>query len=61
MEHELRRESVGGGITESTTPTCSCGWRGRPEYAHNDHMYTNLKEQGQSHLLQPNKQLIGKT
>ena len=50
--HELKREEEGHGMTTSFTPTCSCGWRGYAEYAHNDCMWTNLYEQEERHLRQ---------
>lgn len=48
--HKLDRQHSGEGIERVTVPTCSCGWKGWPEYAHNDYMYTNLREQEEKHL-----------
>jgi len=48
--HTIIRISQNQGIEQEITPTCSCGWKGWTEYAHNDHMYSNLKEQEEKHL-----------
>lgn len=50
MEHILKRISYGHGITSSIVPTCSCGWVGHSEYAHNDYQFTNLREQEEKHI-----------
>lgn len=50
MEHRLMREHAGQGMMGSITPTCSCGWRGRAEFAHNDYQYTNVREQETEHF-----------
>lgn len=44
-----KREYTGEGIEQGITPTCSCGWRGRTEYAWNDWQMTNIAEQEQEH------------
>ena len=48
--HNITRDSKGQGMDQSITPICSCGWKGYAEEAHNDYMYTNLKEQEDKHL-----------
>lgn len=48
--HKLERQHSGEGIERATIPTCSCGWKGWTEYAHNDYMYANLREQEEKHL-----------
>ena len=48
--HELKREHNGKAEMSSITPTCSCGWRGRAEYAYNDYQHTNVKEQEILHI-----------
>ena len=50
MKHELKREHAGKHEMGSITPTCSCGWRGRTEYAYNDYQHTNVKEQEGDHM-----------
>lgn len=50
MKHELKRERAGKAEMGSITPTCSCGWRGRTEYAYNDYCHTNAKEQEDDHI-----------
>lgn len=50
MKHELKRERAGKAEMGSITPTCSCGWRGRTEYAYNDYCHTNVKEQEGDHI-----------
>ena len=50
MKHELKRERAGKAEMGSITPTCSCGWRGRTEYAYNDYQHTNVKEQEGDHM-----------
>lgn len=50
MKYKMTRYTSGVGITSSITPACSCGWTGRPEYAHNDWQMTNLKEQEAKHI-----------
>ena len=50
MKHELKREHAGKAEMGSITPTCSCGWRGRTEYAYNDYCHTNVKEQEGDHI-----------
>jgi hypothetical protein len=51
----IKRESTGCGLSDSTTLVCSCGWRGRPEYQYNDHMYSNLNDQERAHLARGGK------
>lgn len=48
--HNIGHDCKGQGMDRNATPVCSCGWRGYPEYAYNDYMYTNLKEQKDKHL-----------
>lgn len=48
--HVLKRESTGGGISDSTTPTCSCGWRGKPAYQSDDFMSSHLAVQERAHI-----------
>ena len=48
---KLEREYVGEGIERGITPICSCGWRGRTEYAYNDYQHTNVDEQEKEHHL----------
>ena len=50
VKHELKREHAGKHEMGSITPTCSCGWRGRTEYAYNDYQHTNVKEQEGDHM-----------
>jgi len=50
MTHELKREHAGKAEMGNITPTCSCGWRGQPEYAYNDYQHTNLKKQEGEHV-----------
>ena len=45
----LKRLSGGMGLDSWIQPSCSCGWKGRKEYAHNDYQYTNVREQEDSH------------
>lgn len=44
------RERIGEGIEGGVTPVCTCGWRGRTEYAWNDWQMTNVSDQEQDHL-----------
>lgn len=53
MDHQLKREYAGEGIQGSITPTCSCGWKGRPEYAYEDYQHANVAEQEREHLRKP--------
>jgi hypothetical protein len=32
-------------------PTCTCGWRGRPEYAYASRQHMNAREQHVAHML----------
>ena len=50
MEHNLKRVDEGSGILMKTTPTCSCGWTGIGYEEHNDHKYSNLRDQELEHL-----------
>lgn len=47
--YTMRREHAGSNEMQSITPVCSCGWRGRAEYAYNDWQHTNVKEQEAEH------------
>lgn len=58
--HVITRLSKNQGIEQEIIPTCSCGWKGWTEYAHNDHMYSNLKDQEEKHLKDSNLFLIEK-
>jgi len=55
MKHELKRERAGKAEMGSITPTCSCGWRGRTEYAYNDYCHTNVREQEGDHIRKANR------
>jgi hypothetical protein len=48
-KHTLTREYAGREEMRSITPVCSCGWRGRAEYAYNDYQHTNVREQESAH------------
>jgi hypothetical protein len=50
-KHVLNREYDGANEMSSVTPTCSCGWKGRAEYAYNDYQHTNVREQESEHVL----------
>jgi len=50
-KHKFKRVGTGTGIESTITPTCSCGWTGRPEGAWNDWQHTNVAEQEQAHIL----------
>jgi len=44
VTHEIKIERRGEGLDGIMTPVCSCGWRGRDHYAHNDWQTTNCYE-----------------
>lgn len=50
MTHRLKRLYDGKHEGGSITPTCSCGWKGRPEYAYDDYQHTQVQEQEIQHL-----------
>ena len=50
LAHSIKREHGGSAESGWIMPTCSCGWRGRKEYAYNDYQYTNAKEQEAEHF-----------
>ena len=50
LEHKLKRESGGKDLMGWIRPVCSCGWKGRKEYAHNDYQHSNIREQESDHL-----------
>lgn len=52
VTHNLKRESTGNGMGDSTTPTCTCGWRGVPVGESNDWMMHELAEQERKHLAE---------
>lgn len=52
-DHILKRTYSGCNESRCITPTCSCGWVGRGEYAWNDWQMTNVAEQESEHLRQP--------
>ncbi|MDZ4344696.1 MAG: hypothetical protein U1E51_19920 [Candidatus Binatia bacterium] len=54
-EHELKREYAGKEEMGSITPTCSCGWRGRAEFAYNDYQFSNVKDQESEHIRNANR------
>jgi hypothetical protein len=58
MKHELKREHAGKAEMGSITPTCSCGWRGRTEYAYNDYQHTNVKEQEGDHIRSAHREAM---
>lgn len=47
--HSFKREYKGEGIEQGITPTCSCGWKGREEFAWNDWQMTNVADQESQH------------
>lgn len=49
MLHILKRIEGGKGIEGWIQPECSCGWKGRKEYAHNDYQHSNVAEQEHNH------------
>lgn len=51
MNHELRRLAGGYMYEGWIQPSCSCGWVGRKEYAHNDHQHSNVREQEAEHAM----------
>jgi len=54
MKHILKRKYEGENEMGNITPTCSCGWIGRPEFAYNDYQYSNVNEQESEHLRKSN-------
>lgn len=48
--HRMWRDRSGFGPSDSVTPTCSCGWKGRAEYESDDFMSTKLAAQEREHL-----------
>lgn len=50
--HDIKRESVGCGLEEVTTPVCTtCGWKGRPVSASSDYQSTELANQEYQHRM----------
>lgn len=56
IKHELQRKYNGQNEMGSITPTCSCGWVGRAEYAYNDYQRSNVKEQESEHFAKVRKE-----
>jgi hypothetical protein len=50
--HVLMRRRDGRGEMEKITPTCSCGWNGKPHEAWEDLQMTMVQEQEAEHLRQ---------
>jgi len=50
MEHKIKNEHGGEGITGWIQPTCECGWKGQKHYAHNDYQHSNAREEGGLHV-----------
>lgn len=50
-KHVFSREYAGANEMSSVTPTCSCGWKGRSEYAYNDWQMTNVRDQESEHAM----------
>lgn len=50
MSHEIKRESGGKNESGWIQAQCSCGWQGKPHYAHNDYQHSNYKEEVQQHM-----------
>jgi hypothetical protein len=49
MDHDMAWTNEGTGNMGSMTPTCSCGWRGSPQYNYNDDQYTCARRQWDHH------------
>ncbi len=49
MNHELIRKREGKGEGGSITPTCSCGWVGKPHYGYEDYQHSLVREQEMKH------------
>lgn len=47
--HSITRDTEGVGLSAVHTPTCSCGWRGRPVPESSDFMSTELANQENQH------------
>jgi hypothetical protein len=50
IDHEISRDQGGEMFEGWIQPLCSCGWKGRKEYAHNDYQHSNVKEQEEDHI-----------
>lgn len=50
--HHFKRESTGCGLEDTTTPTCSCGWKGRPVEGWRDSQSTELAAQEYQHRME---------
>lgn len=50
MNHQLKREYGGEGMSGFIRPTCSCGWRGVEEYAFEDYQHTTVAERENNHI-----------
>ena len=49
-EHTIEKESGGKNESGWIASKCSCGWRSKDHFAHNDYQHTNLREETQAHL-----------
>lgn len=56
VAHEISYEREGKAEMRSHLPICSCGWKGRKEYAYNDYCHTNVQEQISDHLQQARRE-----
>lgn len=48
--HQVTRERTGEGLDASSTPVCSCGWRGHTVDESDDFASSNLRTQEQQHV-----------
>lgn len=57
VEHipSVGKSRDGGQITQRFWNICSCGWKGRIHFIHNDQMFTNLREEFDEHIKNSTK------
>jgi hypothetical protein len=51
VNHTYAVEKFGEGLGGFIVPTCTCGWRGRPEFAYASRQHMNAREQHVEHVL----------
>lgn len=49
-DHKLNRNYGGSNEAGWIQPTCSCGWRGKKEFAYNDYQRRNVMQQEVAHI-----------
>ena len=50
-KHEIQTVSRGKGLEGFIQNQCSCGWKGKLHYAHNDYQFSNCSEERKEHVV----------